>query len=180
MKNNGFALAYVINKTHENCLAAVRQEGIALIFVDKQTPDICLQAVENNGFIFKYIQNPTNEMRRLASASTSTTCDKEYPVDEQGHLSNSDDWDPCFVEQCAIEDGLELSLDHWVVIFLMRDYYEEYQLCIAIRVLAKKVKTRLGDNKGTHSFLWSLFPNGPTTQGGKYAGLPSFRGCGLI
>ena len=48
----------------------------------------------------------------------------------------------------AIEDDCDLSENHWEVINFLRDYYEEYQIAPAVRVLTKAIGKRLGKDKG--------------------------------
>ena len=45
VKQNGYALQYVVKQTKKICLAAVEQNGYALRYVKKQTPVIVEQAL---------------------------------------------------------------------------------------------------------------------------------------
>jgi len=60
---------------------------------------------------------------------------------------------------------------------LLREYYEEYQIAPAVRVLTKAIGRRLGKEKGNSKYLYELFPYGPAKQACKYAGLPKPTGC---
>jgi len=42
-------------RTHNLCLAAVRQNGMALKFISNQTPEICRAAVEQNPDALQYV-----------------------------------------------------------------------------------------------------------------------------
>jgi hypothetical protein len=59
VKDNGFALRFVINQTPELCLEAVKSDGYSLQFVKEQTQEMCLQAVKQKGRAFRFVKNQT-------------------------------------------------------------------------------------------------------------------------
>tara|TARA_Y100001970_G_scaffold81350_1_gene103113 strand:- start:192 stop:524 length:333 start_codon:yes stop_codon:yes gene_type:complete len=102
---------------------------------------------------------------------------KSLEVDEEGYLSNLNDWEKDVAEIMAKEDGIDLGEDHWEIINFLREYYEEYQIAPAVRVLTKAVGKKLGKDKGNSKYLYELFPYGPGKQACKFAGLPKPTGC---
>src|SRR4030067_479745 len=106
---------------------------------------------------------------------TITVSGKAIEVDEEGYLQNLSDWSEEGAREMARLDSLELTPDHWEVINLMREYYDEYQLWLPFRVLTKIVGKKLGPDKGNSKYLYELFPHG-SKQANKYAGLPRPRG----
>ena len=102
---------------------------------------------------------------------------KQLEVDEEGYLSNLNEWEKDIAEVMAKEDNIELSDDHWEIINFLREYYEEYQIAPAVRVLTKAVGKKLGKDKGNSKYLYELFPYGPGKQACKFAGLPKPTGC---
>jgi tRNA 2-thiouridine synthesizing protein E len=102
---------------------------------------------------------------------------KTYEVDEEGYLADLNTWDPEVAEVMAREDDCELTENHWEVINFLREYYEEYQIAPAVRVLTKAIGKKLGKEKGNSKYLYELFPYGPAKQACKYAGLPKPTGC---
>ena len=102
---------------------------------------------------------------------------KQIEVDEEGYLSNLNDWEKDIATIMAKEDDIELGDDHWVIINFLREYYEEYQIAPAVRVLTKAVGKKLGKDKGNSKYLYELFPYGPGKQACKFAGLPKPTGC---
>ena len=62
VKEDGYALGFVKNQTHEICLEAVKQNGFALGFVINQTPDICLEAVKSDGYSLQFVKEQTPEI----------------------------------------------------------------------------------------------------------------------
>jgi tRNA 2-thiouridine synthesizing protein E len=99
------------------------------------------------------------------------------PVDEEGFLVNLADWTKEICETMASDDDIVLTDEHWAVLNFLRDYYEEYQVAPAVRVLTKQIKKRMGKEKGNSKYLYSLFPYGPGKQGCRFAGLPKPTGC---
>jgi TusE/DsrC/DsvC family sulfur relay protein len=73
---------------------------------------------------------------------------KQLEVDEEGYLANLNDWEPEVATVMAKADGTELSDSHWEVINFLREYYEEYQIAPAVRVLTKAIGKKLGKDKG--------------------------------
>ena len=102
---------------------------------------------------------------------------KQLAVDEEGYLANLNDWVPGVANVMAEQDNLELTDEHWDIINFLREYYEEYQIAPAVRVLTKAVGKKLGKDKGNSKYLYELFPYGPAKQACKYAGLPKPTGC---
>ena len=102
---------------------------------------------------------------------------KSYEVDEEGYLADLNTWDTDVAEAMAVADWAPLDTSHWEVINFLREYYEEYQIAPAVRVLTKQIGKRFGKEKGNSKYLYELFPYGPAKQACKYAGLPKPTGC---
>jgi len=102
---------------------------------------------------------------------------KTIEVDEEGYLENRDDWNKEIAVMMAQIDDCELGDNHWEVINFLREYYDEYQIAPAVRVLTKAIGKKLGPDKGNSKYLYELFPYGPAKQACKYAGLPKPTGC---
>ena len=102
---------------------------------------------------------------------------KTYETDEEGYLANLGEWSQDLAEAMAKEDGCDLTENHWEVVNFLREYYDEYQIAPAVRVLTKAIGKRLGKEKGNSKYLFELFPYGPAKQACKYAGLPKPTGC---
>lgn len=98
-------------------------------------------------------------------------------TDEEGYLENRDDWNMDIAKAIAVAEGLEMTDSHWEVVNFLREYYEEYQIAPAVRVLTKAIGKKLGKDKGNSKYLYELFPYGPAKQACKYAGLPKPTGC---
>ena len=102
---------------------------------------------------------------------------KNYETDEEGYLLNLADWTKEAAEHLAEEEKVPLTDNHWEVINFLREYYNEYQIAPAVRVLTKAIGKQLGPDKGNSKYLYELFPYGPAKQACKIAGLPKPTGC---
>ncbi len=102
---------------------------------------------------------------------------KTFEVDEEGYLADLNQWEPGIADIMAGLDDTALTDAHWEVINFLREYYEEYQIAPAVRVLTKAIGKKLGADKGNSKYLYELFPYGPAKQACKYAGRPKPTGC---
>ncbi|CAK0741966.1 Sulfurtransferase TusE [Gammaproteobacteria bacterium] len=102
---------------------------------------------------------------------------KTFETDEEGYLANINEWEKGVAEVMSKEDDLTLTDEHWEIISFLREYYEEYQIAPAVRVLTKAVSKKMGKDKGNSKYLYTLFPYGPAKQACRYAGLPKPTGC---
>ena len=93
--------------------------------------------------------------------------DQSYPTDEAGYLKNLSDWSEALAEKIAEKEQIVLTPEHWEIIYLVRDFYEEYQTSPAIRMLVKAMAQKFGEEKGTSRYLQRLFPDGPAKQATK-------------
>lgn len=102
---------------------------------------------------------------------------KTVEVDEEGFLVNLDEWTPEIAAAFAEHDDITLTDEHWEVINFLRNYFHEFQIAPAVRVLTKQIAKSMGKDKGNSRYLYALFPYGPGKQGCRFAGLPKPTGC---
>ena len=100
-----------------------------------------------------------------------------YETDEEGYLVNLAEWNEEIGKVLAQGENVEMTPSHWEVVNFLRDYYNEYQIAPAVRVLTKAIGKQLGADKGNSKYLYELFPYGPAKQACKIAGLPKPTGC---
>jgi tRNA 2-thiouridine synthesizing protein E len=100
-----------------------------------------------------------------------------FEADEEGYITDISSWSKELAELIAKEENIEMNSDAWEVVNFLRNYYEEYQIAPAVRVLTKAIKKKLGADKGNSKYLYELFPYGPAKQACKIAGLPKPTGC---
>ena len=97
--------------------------------------------------------------------------------DEEGYITNLSDWNRELAEIIAQSENIDMTDEHWEVVNFLREYYEEYQIAPAVRVLIKAIKKSMGKDKGNNKYMYELFPYGPAKQACKIAGLPKPTGC---
>jgi tRNA 2-thiouridine synthesizing protein E len=102
---------------------------------------------------------------------------KSIETDEEGYIVNLADWTEDVANTLAKDEGIDMSENHWEVVNFLREYYDEYQIAPAVRVLTKAIGKKLGPEKGNSKYLYELFPYGPAKQACKIAGLPKPTGC---
>ena len=102
---------------------------------------------------------------------------KTYETDEEGYLVTLADWDEDIAKIIAEQEKIDMTPSHWEVVNFLREYYNEFQIAPAVRVLTKAIGKKLGPDKGNSQSLYELFPYGPAKQACKIAGLPKPTGC---
>lgn len=97
--------------------------------------------------------------------------------DSEGYLLDLADWNEEVAAALAQAEGIELTAEHWAVIELVRDFHRRYDVSPAMRVLVKRVREALGEDKGNSIHLMKLFPGSPAKLVAKIAGLPRPTNC---
>ena len=64
---------------------------------------------------------------------------KTIAADEEGYIVNLADWSEPLAAIIAKSEGLEMTPNHWEVVNFLREYYNEFQIAPAIRVLTKAI-----------------------------------------
>ena len=95
-------------------------------------------------------------------------------LDEEANLA---EWNEDIGKVLAQSENVDMTPAHWEVVNFLREYYNEYQIAPAVRVLTKAIGKQLGAEKGNSKYLYDLFPYGPAKQACKIAGLPKPTGC---
>lgn len=102
--------------------------------------------------------------------ATTTIAGAEVTVDEEGFLTEYDQWNEEIAAALAGNIGIELDENHWRVIkFLREDYKEQGETPMLRRV----------SNVGGVSTkeLFQLFPKKPAKKMSYIAGVPKPAGC---
>ncbi len=98
-------------------------------------------------------------------------------LDKEGFLINLNDWNKQTAIEIAASENIILTNNHWQVIHLLRQFYQQFDLSPAMRPLVKYVGLNLGTEKGKSIYLLSLFPGSPAKLACKIAGLPKPDNC---
>ena len=100
---------------------------------------------------------------------------KTIETTPNGYLVNVEDWNKDLGEIIAKEEGVELTEKHWDLIDFLRD---EYISNGGNQPNTRNIIKAMGDkwgSKPSQKDLYFLFPNDPSKQGGRIAGLPESR-----
>ncbi|MDM7858094.1 TusE/DsrC/DsvC family sulfur relay protein [Thiopseudomonas acetoxidans] len=98
-------------------------------------------------------------------------------LDEDLCLVRLADWDEQVAQALAEQEGIELQAEHWLVLYALRDFYQEFDLSPPNRALVKYLAQRLGKEVGNSLHLNSLFKGTPAKLAARLAGLPKPANC---
>lgn len=98
-------------------------------------------------------------------------------LDDEGYLYEVSQWSPEVASFLAKELDITLTEAHWEILYLLRDFYHQYQISPAMRPFVKAVGLKLGKDKGRSIYLMQLFPGSPAKVAALLAGLPKPENC---
>jgi len=91
-------------------------------------------------------------------------------VNDEGYLTDSDQWTPDVAQEIASVEGIELTDKHWDVLEYLREQHAEGTK-LTIRRVGKS------DVVGSVKDFYDLFPGGPLKKASKIAGIPKPASC---
>ncbi len=97
--------------------------------------------------------------------------------DREGFLRHLEQWSEPVAEAIAAREQITLTPAHWEILYLLRDFYQRYEMAPAMRALVRYVREELGADKGQSIYLLQLFPGSPAKVASKIAGLPKPDNC---
>jgi len=101
----------------------------------------------------------------------------ELKTTDDGFLVDLNNWNERVANELARLNNLELSPEHWEIVFFIRHYYQQYKHLPNARVFTKAIKKEFGEDKGNSRYLHRLFPEGPLKYACKIAGIPKPPTC---
>lgn len=103
--------------------------------------------------------------------------DRCIALDADQCLCDLSDWDEDVARALAVQEGIELTESHWLVLHAVRDFYREFDLSPANRALVKYLVQRHGKDVGNSMHLNTLFMGKPARLAARLAGLPKPANC---
>jgi len=98
-------------------------------------------------------------------------------LDPEGYLVNLNDWSESLAEQLAAQDGIQLTLAHWEILRLLRQFYQQFELSPAMRPFSRYLQQELSAEKARSIYLMQLFGASPAKAAARIAGLPKPDNC---
>lgn len=92
-------------------------------------------------------------------------------TEEHGNLIHPQDWNEDVAKVLAAAEGIELTQEHWDLIKYLRDKYLQDNEQPMERAILKDM-SKIWDRKLSSKDLYNLFPQAPSKQGNRVAGLP--------
>ena len=77
-------------------------------------------------------------------------------TDENGYLVTLEDWSEGVAEKLAEDEEIEMNGEHWEIINFLRDYFQEFQIAPAVKVLTKAIAKKNDIHKKEASVFLSL------------------------
>ena len=109
-------------------------------------------------------------------SKTITIRGREIKRDKNGYLLNPLDWSQEVAEAIAQEEGLTITSKHMDVIVHLRDRFFNFDEDQPnTRKILKAMQEQWKDDKLSTKDLYDLFPQDPSKQGGRFAGLSESR-----
>ena len=95
----------------------------------------------------------------------------DIEMDGDGFMVEPSQWNDEIALEIAKADGIqELTENHWKVIRIIRQSFDEKGIAPMVRVICKETGLKLRD-------IYELFPLGPARGACRIAGLPKPDGC---
>ena len=88
---------------------------------------------------------------------------------EQGYLTDPDQWNRKIGIEIAAEEGINMTDKHWEVVGYLRDQCKQ-EVSITIRKVGKSGVVNIKE-------FYQLFPKGPLKTASKIAGIPKPVSC---
>lgn len=101
---------------------------------------------------------------------TATISGREVTVDDEGFMTEYDEWNEDVATSLASQIGIELGEGHWQVIKFLREDYKEQGETPTLRRVANMSGVSTKE-------LFLLFPKKPAKKMAYIAGVPKPHGC---
>ena len=92
-------------------------------------------------------------------------------TDDQGFLLDPEDWNEDFAISIARKENIELSDDHWRIVYMIRELYDDAGTVPELRTILKHLKQSSSAENATRKYIYTLFPFGYGQQACKIAGM---------
>lgn len=91
--------------------------------------------------------------------------------DPEGNLFDLEHWSPLIAQVRAEAEGIDLTEEHWEIIFYLRERYRNHGVAASAREVLEELEREFSAGRGRRH-LYELYPGGPVSQASRLAGLP--------
>lgn len=100
-----------------------------------------------------------------------------YELNEYGYLVDRSCWNKEIANALASKEDIQLTDEHWLVIYFLRDFYQAYEVIPPLRIFIKNLKEAHGTELANSLKLHQLFPESPLKYACMIAGIPKPKHC---
>ena len=102
---------------------------------------------------------------------------RHVETDSEGYLVDRGDWSEAFARALARQESLDLTPEHWEVIWFLREFFAKHGVQAQVREMIRHFTKIWGSERGMNHRLHEMFPRGgPQKQGNRLAGLLRTKG----
>ncbi len=98
-------------------------------------------------------------------------------LDADGHLLDPGLWTPALAEALAAADGVELGVEQWWLIELVRRHHQHYGTPPLMRSVIAALRQQRQDAALGSRAVYRIFSDNPVRQACRYGGLPKPDWC---
>jgi tRNA 2-thiouridine synthesizing protein E len=102
---------------------------------------------------------------------------KVIQLSEAGWMEDLSEWDEEIAVAIARNEKVEMTPEHWDIVYTAREYFEENGAVAEPRIFSKIMKEKFGVARSSSKYIYDLFPYGLIKSANKVAGLPRPKGC---
>jgi len=99
----------------------------------------------------------------------TTLAGKTIKLDDNGYMTDLNEWDREVASAIAAEEGIELTDAHWPVLDYIQEQYRN-EVPLTIRKIGKSGIVNIKE-------FYQLFPEGPLKKSSRIAGIPKPVSC---
>ena len=100
---------------------------------------------------------------------TKTLAGINVDFDDQGYMTDLDQWNKVVGQEIAAEENIEMTERHWEVIHFIQTQFQN-EVPLTIRKIGKSGVVTIKE-------FYQLFPDGPLKKASRIAGIPKPKSC---
>ena len=86
-------------------------------------------------------------------------------------------WNKYIAEKLAHKEHITMDSRHWEIIYIVRMFYQEFNITPSMRMLLSYMKKKISQEKINSRYLFTLFSHNTLNKISKIAGIPPPSSC---